>query len=277
MILLSTPLFHPIPLIPPILPRPACLLRRLRRPAPGRSRGLRRIPSSPTAFSCPRPGDWPPCAPTSVSDHIRKPSIVTVADIHRAYPAQGAGYRSLLAFLQDIRRIHGGLPAHLVLFGDASQDEASDHNHVATYTFHAPQTVDKDWVASSDDLLAELLDSIPREYAGALGRRRPHPRPYPGSGPAIRGQGRRIRDPFRLRPGGFHLWLRRRRRSPGWEGCNLIPAPPPPSRTGLEQPQGEALRAPASYRRSFPSARTTTKPAARDSLVAILNSGASRF
>ena len=111
-------------------------------------------------------------------DRISKPGVATMGDIERDFPVSGPRSRSLLAFLRDIKLKNGKLPEHIVLFGDASKDGSAPEDRVPTYTYlvHNPERPfdpERYDTLASDDVYGTLLDTISvdsiRFYA-SLGR-----------------------------------------------------------------------------------------------------------
>lgn len=209
------------------------------------------------------------------SDLIRKPHIVTMSEIYGAFPGLSPKYRSLLAFLQEVRNSHGGLPAHLVLFGDASANDASPQNLVPTRIYTARQSTQIDWTVSSDDTFAELLDSLPRDSLApfaAIGRIPAHT-PDQARRYVDKIEAYESRFPYGPEAFTYGFAADDDRQYGELDGIRELPAHHEFVWNGL--PIKPFVRRLISL--EFPMDPDRKKPAARDSLISILNSGPSRF
>ena len=95
-------------------------------------------------------------------DRIVNPAVATMGDIERDFPSPGARSRSLSAFLRDVKIKNGKLPEHIVLFGDAREDGTASEDRVPTYVYLA-RSLASPWeneVYTSDDVYCTLLDTI---------------------------------------------------------------------------------------------------------------------
>lgn len=105
----------------------------------------------------------------NASDHIAKPHVATMAEVYRDYPSPGPRSNSVLLFLRDVEEKNGRLPGHLLLFGDASFDDASPDNRVPSFIYSYPAPWRSSFsdssmdTGSSDDVYAELADTLPRD------------------------------------------------------------------------------------------------------------------
>ncbi|MEO6097361.1 MAG: C25 family cysteine peptidase [Fibrobacteria bacterium] len=110
-------------------------------------------------------------------DRIVKPQVATMGDIEREYPVTGQRSLSVSAFLRAVKQKNGKLPVHLVLFGDASVDPAAPGDRVPTYTYQArdpnywnPIVYD---TLASDDVYGTLLDTLSFDslrFSASVGR-----------------------------------------------------------------------------------------------------------
>ena len=217
-------------------------------------------------------------------DLIEKPHVANMADIRRDFPSESAPSRSVLSFLRDVMDGNGKLPGHLVLFGDASVDGSAESDRVPTHVYTTPALSHFDPgnpvfdTLSTDDGYAALLDSLPRDsirFHTSVGRipaaTLEQARVYVDKVEAYE-----TRYPFG--PGAFTYGFAsdddfQRGASGGLDPIHTLPE--------FHEDLWNHLPIKPFVRRmlsiEFAIGEGSRKPAARDSLVGILNASAARF
>jgi hypothetical protein len=217
-------------------------------------------------------------------DAIAKPCVATMADIYRDQPFAGARSGSIIAFLRHVKQSNGGLPGHLVLFGDASIDADSPDNRVPSFMYPLRDPTLGTWenpvydTLPSDDVYAGLRDTVPSDSflpLMAVGR---IPAGTLAQAKAYVDKVAEYETHFPFGPRafsyGFAIDDDLHRGAPNdQEPIAMLPE--------LHEELWNRLTVKPFVRRmlsiEFPIQPDFTKPAARDSLIGMFNQGISRF
>jgi peptidase C25-like protein len=216
-------------------------------------------------------------------DRIVKPGVATMGDIEREFPVSGTRSRSLLAFLRDIKAKNGRLPEHIVLFGDASFDGEAPGDRVPTYPYlvrspNPPYDPGRYDTLASDDVYGTLLDTLSFDsirFFSAVGR---IPAATVAQARAYVDKVETYETHYPYGPMAFTYGFANDDHIQHGAPGDLDPIT---NMNAYHKDIWDALDQKSFVRRmlsiEFPIGPDFTKPAARDSLVELLNAGPARF